>query len=115
MECEALRDRLVAYAAGRLSTDGRAEVRIHLEACAACRRAAEAEGELTAALDRLPRAAAPGALRRRLEDLVATGSEEAGGGRDGAAEAPDEPRRGSGGPGFSGHHRAVTSRRPASI
>jgi anti-sigma factor RsiW len=50
MECEALRDRLVAYAAGRLPTDGRAEVRIHLETCAACRRVAEAEAELTAAL-----------------------------------------------------------------
>jgi len=113
MECEALRDRLVAYAAGRLSTDGRAEVRIHLEGCAACRRAAEAEAELTAALDRLPRAAAPGPLRRRLEELVAAGSDEPGGGRDAAAQAADEARRGSAGRAFSGHRRALTPRRSA--
>jgi anti-sigma factor RsiW len=85
MDCEAVRDRLVALAAGRLAAGERADVGRHIEGCAACRRAAEAEAELSAALDRLPRVAAPGTLRRRLEQLVTATSEESGG----AAFAPE--------------------------
>ncbi|HEY8923077.1 MAG TPA: zf-HC2 domain-containing protein [Polyangia bacterium] len=79
MDCEAVRDRLVALAAGRLAAGERAEVQRHLDGCASCRRAAEAEAELSAALDRLPRVAAPGTLRRRLEQLVTGVADESRG------------------------------------
>ena len=111
MECDAVRDRLVAFAAGRLPTGERAELQRHLEGCAACRRAAEAEAELTAALDRLPRQAAPGRLRRRLEELVAATSEEMSGGPVAAAAATDEAGRRSGGPSASLRRGAPASRR----
>jgi anti-sigma factor (TIGR02949 family) len=111
MECDAVRDRLVAFAAGRLATGERAELQRHLEGCAACRRAAEAEAELTAALDRLPRQAAPGRLRRRLEELVAATSEEMGDGRIAPVPAPDDVRRRNGGPTASLHRGAPASRR----
>src|SRR5438552_11906558 len=71
MDCRAARERLVGFVAGRLAPDERAEVSRHLEECAECRRAADAEAQLSAALDRLPRHAAPRALKRRLEELVA--------------------------------------------
>lgn len=71
MDCRAARERLVGFVAGRLVPDERAELSRHLEECADCRRAADAEAQLSAALDRLPRHAAPLALKRRLEELVA--------------------------------------------
>jgi anti-sigma factor RsiW len=72
MDCRAVRELLAGFRAGRLAPDERAEVARHLEACADCRRAAAVETELDGALDRLPRHAAPGPLKRRLEALVAS-------------------------------------------
>jgi len=99
MACEEVRDRLAAFAAGRLPPDERAEVRRHLESCAACRGAAEAEADLTSALDRLPREAAPGTLRRRLEELVTAAAEASPGARIPAPLATNEAPRASGAPG----------------
>jgi len=125
MACEAVRDRLVAFTAGRLGAGERAEVRRHLEGCAACRRAADAEGELSAALDRLPRVAAPGALRRRLEQLVTAASDEsrgagsaagmASGEAPGSKEAPGAPAGASSRAADPGRPPAVGTRRWAWI
>jgi len=93
MDCEVVRERLVALAVGRLGVGERAEVARHLEGCAACRRAAEIEAELSAALDRLPRVAAPGTLRRRLEQLVAATAEPSGGTATASETRSDEAHR----------------------
>jgi anti-sigma factor (TIGR02949 family) len=76
MDCRAVREHLVAFVAGRLAPEPRAELSRHLEECAACRRVADAENQLSAALDRLPRHVAPRALKRRLEELVAAAPAE---------------------------------------
>lgn len=85
MDCRVVRDLLAGFGAGRLAPDERAELARHLEGCAECRRAAAVEVELNAALDRLPRHAAPGALKRRLETLVASATPAA------PASAPATP------------------------
>jgi anti-sigma factor RsiW len=70
MECRTVRERLVEYAAGRLEASQRVAVARHIERCPACGHAAAVEGELTFALQRVPRYRAPDGLRRRLEALV---------------------------------------------
>src|SRR5258708_31729642 len=70
MDCPQVREQLGAYAAGRREGAEREEVARHLETCAACREAVALEGDLTAALERLPRPRAPEALKRRLEAMV---------------------------------------------
>lgn len=77
MDCRAARERLGGFVAGRLVPDERAELSRHLEECAECSRAADAETELSAALDRLPRHAAPRSLKRQLEELVAAAPTDA--------------------------------------
>jgi anti-sigma factor RsiW len=70
MVCVDARDLLVARAREALSPEARDAVERHLETCAACRRAADAEAVLDHLLrERLPRPGAPDALRRRLEAL----------------------------------------------
>jgi len=70
MNCRDARERLAGFDSGRLPEDERAALARHLDGCADCRRAAEAEAALNTALDRLPRHAAPGPLKRRLEALL---------------------------------------------
>jgi anti-sigma factor RsiW len=70
MDCPQVQEQLSAYAADRLEAAEREEVARHFETCAACREAAALEGELNAALERLPRHRAPEALKRRLEAMV---------------------------------------------
>jgi anti-sigma factor RsiW len=72
MDCTSTRDLLHDLRRGRLDPARAAEVRAHLAGCAACRHEEQAEALLDEALSqRLPRAAAPLALRRRVEDLAA--------------------------------------------
>jgi mycothiol system anti-sigma-R factor len=74
MECRDVRDELLAYQRNELGADVRAQVAAHLEACADCRRAASAEAGLSELLaHKLPRHAAPAALRERLAERVAEG------------------------------------------
>jgi len=76
MDCREVRACLVAFDRGRLTAHERTTVSSHLDECADCRRAATAESALNTTLDRLPRHAAPGPLRRRLEVLLASAPEE---------------------------------------
>src|SRR5258708_3710954 len=72
MECEDVREQLLAYQRGQLDGDAQAQIASHLEGCEDCRRAAAAEAGLSDLLEhRLPRYAAPGALKRRLAERVA--------------------------------------------
>jgi anti-sigma factor RsiW len=68
MNCTDVRRSLLDHRRGRLAPDLGAEVTAHLEGCAECRRADAGEGALDALLEqRLPRRAAPAALKRSLE------------------------------------------------
>jgi anti-sigma factor RsiW len=67
MTCEDARSRLHDFVRRRLDPAAQAEIAAHVEACAACASAAEAEQALDELLhDRLPRYEAPTALQRRL-------------------------------------------------
>jgi len=88
MQCRAVRDRLVEYAAGRLDAGQTIAVARHIEGCDACGHAAAVEAELTFALRRVPRYRAPETLRPRLEALVAAASAS----RAEAAAAPSRRR-----------------------
>jgi anti-sigma factor RsiW len=90
MDCRVAREHLVAFEAGRLAPEPRAELSRHLEECAECRRVADAETQLSAALDRLPRHVAPRALKRRLEELVSAAPADVVG-TTRAAAAPGSP------------------------
>lgn len=71
MDCERAREELTDLRRNRLEPLPAAEVRSHLEGCAACRREAEAEALLDEALmERLPRPPASPALRQRVEALL---------------------------------------------
>jgi anti-sigma factor RsiW len=72
MDCTSTRDLLHDLRRDRLDPAHAAELRAHLAACASCRHEEEAESLLDEALSqRLPRAPAPVALRRRVEELAA--------------------------------------------
>jgi anti-sigma factor RsiW len=72
MECGEVREQLLGYRRGQLSADVRAQVGAHLAECADCRRALDAETELSNVLERqLPRHAAPAALVQKLAERVA--------------------------------------------
>ena len=72
MEHKEARERLLDFQRGRLSEAARAEVAAHLESCADCRHAADAEAALSDALaNRLPRHAASPALREKLAARLA--------------------------------------------
>jgi anti-sigma factor RsiW len=72
MECEDVRQQLLGYQRGQLDGDAHSQVASHLEGCESCRRAAVAEAGLSDLLEhKLPRYAAPGALKRRLAERVA--------------------------------------------
>jgi anti-sigma factor RsiW len=67
MICEDVSGLLLDAQRGRLAPDIRAQVAAHLQTCRACFHEGGAEQLLTEALEgRLPRHAAPGALKRRL-------------------------------------------------
>jgi anti-sigma factor RsiW len=67
MECASVRDRLRDLVRGRAEPSEEAELRRHLAGCEACRHEEQAERLLDEALaTRLPRHAAPAALRREL-------------------------------------------------
>jgi anti-sigma factor RsiW len=67
MNCNDVRPQLLDYQRGELSTSHRTEVRAHLEGCTACDHELTAEAVLTETLERrLPRYAAPLALKRRF-------------------------------------------------
>ncbi len=67
MECQDVRERLLAYQREQLSGDEPAQIASHLERCADCRRAADAEAALSQLLEhQLPRHFASAALKQRL-------------------------------------------------
>jgi anti-sigma factor RsiW len=71
MTCEDVQNQLRELRKGRLGAGLRAEVGAHLESCAACARADRMERALDELLEqRLPRHAAPPALKRRLGLLM---------------------------------------------
>ena len=71
MDCAHVRTQLHDLGRDRLDPALRAEVRLHLEGCAGCRRAEEAERTLDELLERrLPRYTAPEGLRRNLAALA---------------------------------------------
>jgi anti-sigma factor RsiW len=70
MVCTETRELLVGHVRHQLPAAERDAVERHLERCATCRRAAEAEALLDQLLrERLPRPEAPAGLRRRLESM----------------------------------------------
>jgi anti-sigma factor RsiW len=72
MECEEARKELLRYQRGQLDGGTQAQVAAHLEGCDGCRRAAAAEAGLSELLEqKLPRHAAPPALKQRLAERVA--------------------------------------------
>jgi anti-sigma factor (TIGR02949 family) len=72
MECQEVRGQLLAFQRGELSGDAQAQVASHLDGCADCRQAADAEAGLSQLLEqKLPRHAAPAALKQRLAERVA--------------------------------------------
>jgi len=75
MDCREVRMSLAAFDKGRLTAHERTGVSAHLDECADCRRIAAAESALNTTLDQLPRHAAPGPLRRRLDLLLASAPE----------------------------------------
>ncbi|HYB44382.1 MAG TPA: zf-HC2 domain-containing protein [Candidatus Methylomirabilis sp.] len=67
MNCQDVRPRLLDFGRGHLGAEARAEVRAHLDGCAACAAEETAERALSEALEeRLPRYKAPVGLKRRL-------------------------------------------------
>jgi anti-sigma factor RsiW len=71
MSCQDIQRRLHEYRKGRLDAALHGEIGAHLESCAACARAAQAEHALDELLERrLPRHAAPTRLKRRLGLLM---------------------------------------------
>jgi anti-sigma factor (TIGR02949 family) len=67
MDCQDARDHLLEYQRGQVGLELRGGIRAHLESCAACARAEEAEQVLTELLEqRLPQYPAPLALKQRL-------------------------------------------------
>jgi anti-sigma factor RsiW len=67
MECPSVRDRLRDLVRGRVEPAEEPELRRHLAGCEACRHEEQAERLLDEALaERLPRHAAPAALRREV-------------------------------------------------
>jgi anti-sigma factor RsiW len=73
MECASVRDRLRDLVRGRTEPSEEPELRQHLAGCEACRHEEQAERLLDEALSaRLPRPAAPAALRRELAHRLAS-------------------------------------------
>lgn len=71
MNCEEATEQILDYARGRLTGEARAGLEAHLATCASCRRALDAERGLSQLLDeKLPRHAAPAALRAQLAERV---------------------------------------------
>jgi anti-sigma factor RsiW len=71
MDCKEARASLHDFGRRRLEAPRHEAVARHLEGCAPCRRAADAEAVLDRLLrERLPRMAAPAELRRRLDALA---------------------------------------------
>ncbi len=71
MEHKEAQDQLLDFQRGRLPEEARARVAAHLEGCAECRRAADAEAALSSALEsRLPRHPASPALQARLAERL---------------------------------------------
>jgi anti-sigma factor RsiW len=71
MDCSSVRERLWSLVRGRAEAEDELELRRHLTTCEACRHEERAERLLDEALgDRLPRPAAPAALRRRVAELA---------------------------------------------
>jgi len=72
MDCNEVRELLLAHQRGELAGDERARVAAHLEGCAACRGAAAADARLSELLaQKLPRYPASAELKRRLAERVA--------------------------------------------
>jgi anti-sigma factor RsiW len=72
MDCQAAREQLLDRERGKLDDAARAALEAHLADCAACREAAAADAALGELLERrLPRHAAPPALKRALAQKVA--------------------------------------------
>jgi anti-sigma factor RsiW len=79
MNCEDIREQLLDHQRGRLDPEAQAQVASHLASCESCRRAAAAEAGLSELLERkLPRYAAPEALKRRLVERVAPAAKPPG-------------------------------------
>jgi anti-sigma factor RsiW len=71
MDCDEARIHLLDLTRGRLQSPLLAQAEVHLEGCAACRAEAESERALDRILmERLPRHALPGGLRRRLSAMA---------------------------------------------
>lgn len=67
MDCRDVQSHLLEYQRGQLGPESQRDIRVHLEGCAACARAEEAEQVLTELLERrLPQHPASPALKRRL-------------------------------------------------
>ncbi len=67
MDCRDVRPHLLGYQRGQVGQELRGDIRAHLEGCATCARAEEADRALTELLEqRLPQHPAPLALKRRL-------------------------------------------------
>jgi len=66
MDCDAAREMLMSDLRGRLSDREHAELEAHLATCEACRRAREVERVTDDLIARIPRFAAPVALKREL-------------------------------------------------
>jgi len=72
MDCNDVRDHLLAHQRGQLDGERAQEVAAHLAACERCRNAATVEARTSELLAReLPRYAAPAELKRRLAERVA--------------------------------------------
>ncbi len=74
MTCDELRAQLLEFRRRRLEPAGDAEVRAHLRSCVGCARRDTAEAVLDDLLEKLPRPAAPSALKRRLALLAGPGA-----------------------------------------
>jgi anti-sigma factor (TIGR02949 family) len=71
MDCKDVREQLLDYQRGLLDGEQRAQIAAHLEGCAGCRQALAAEAGLSELLEhKLPRYAAPVALKRRLAERI---------------------------------------------
>ncbi|HEY7678836.1 MAG TPA: zf-HC2 domain-containing protein [Candidatus Methylomirabilis sp.] len=81
MACEEYQDRIYLLQRGELEPAAAGAVRAHLEACAPCRAAYDAEEGLTARLARATRHGAPAGLRERIAAAL----------RAQAAERPSRP------------------------
>ncbi|MBS1871812.1 MAG: HEAT repeat domain-containing protein [Acidobacteria bacterium] len=84
MKCEDYRARLPEYWEGALVDEERADLEMHLAACAACRGEARSLGEIWRGLGNIPEAQPPSDLRRRFYERLESYQQ-------GALETPPGP------------------------